>query len=103
VTTIQKFLGHERLNSTMIYARVHDRTVAADYYAAMAQIEQRLALAGAPPASRDDAPLPGAARAQLLDLARDLAAPELAAEARLALVERMRQVLRASATVAQSG
>jgi hypothetical protein len=24
VTSIQKFLGHKRLNSTMIYARVHD-------------------------------------------------------------------------------
>jgi integrase/recombinase XerD len=42
VTSIQKFLGHKRLNSTMIYARVHDRTVADDYYAAMDRIEQRL-------------------------------------------------------------
>jgi hypothetical protein len=40
VTTIQKLLGHRRLNSTMVYARVHDRTVAKDYYAAMAQIEK---------------------------------------------------------------
>jgi integrase len=42
VTSIQKFLGHKRLNSTMIYARVHDQTVAADYYAAMTRIEKRL-------------------------------------------------------------
>jgi site-specific recombinase XerD len=41
VTSIQKFLGHKRLNSTMVYARVHDRTVAEDYYAAMERIEQR--------------------------------------------------------------
>ncbi|MFQ5471213.1 MAG: hypothetical protein ACE5EH_13100, partial [Gammaproteobacteria bacterium] len=33
-----------RLNSTMVYARVHDQTVAADYYAAMAVIEERLDL-----------------------------------------------------------
>jgi hypothetical protein len=44
VTTIQKLLGHQRLNSTMIYARVHDRTVAKDYYAAMADIEKQLDL-----------------------------------------------------------
>jgi site-specific recombinase XerD len=44
VTSIQKLLGHERLNSTMIYARVHDRTVAKDYYAAMADIEKQLDL-----------------------------------------------------------
>lgn len=42
ITTIKAILGHRRLNSTMIYARVHDRTVAEDYYAAMAVIEKRL-------------------------------------------------------------
>jgi integrase/recombinase XerD len=39
VTSIQKLLGHQRLNSTMTYARVHDQTVAEDYYRAMAQVE----------------------------------------------------------------
>ncbi len=42
ITTIQALLGHRRLNATMRYARVHDRTVAEDYYAAMAVIEKRL-------------------------------------------------------------
>ncbi len=42
ITTIQALLGHRRLNATMLYARVHDRTVAEDYYAAMAVIERRL-------------------------------------------------------------
>ena len=42
ITSIQKLLGHRRLNSTMIYARVHDRTVAEDYYAAMEIVEQQL-------------------------------------------------------------
>jgi len=44
ITTIQAMLGHRRLKSTMIYARVYDRTVAEDYYAAMTVIERRLEL-----------------------------------------------------------
>ncbi|MCC6189679.1 MAG: tyrosine-type recombinase/integrase, partial [Anaerolineales bacterium] len=40
VTSLQKLLGHQRLNSTQIYARVHDRTVADDYFTAMAQVEK---------------------------------------------------------------
>ena len=43
ITTIQALLGHSKLNSTMIYARVHDQTVANDYYAAMTNIEAKLA------------------------------------------------------------
>jgi len=89
VTSIQKFLGHKRLNSTMIYARVHDQTVAEDYYAAMDRVEQRLQLA--PPAevdeSNDSQPLNDGEREQLLDLAAQLAEPNLSPE------ERMRQVL----------
>ncbi len=33
VTSIQRFLGHKELSSTMIYARAHDQTVAEDYFA----------------------------------------------------------------------
>jgi site-specific recombinase XerD len=44
VTSIQRFLGHKRLNTTMIYARAHDQAVADDYFAAMARVEQRLVL-----------------------------------------------------------
>ena len=43
ITTIQALLGHSKLNSTMIYARVHDQTVAKDYYTAMTNIEAKLA------------------------------------------------------------
>jgi hypothetical protein len=39
ITTIQALLGHSRLNTTMIYARVHDKTVMVDYFRAMAEIE----------------------------------------------------------------
>ncbi len=91
ITTIQKFLGHEELNSTMIYARVHDRTAADDYYRAMAQVEKRLDL------NREPAPV-GAAlgpaeRSRLLHLVRCLAEPQLDLEGRLHLVYEMRAVL----------
>jgi integrase len=42
VTSIQRFLGHKKLNSTMIYARAHDQTVAEDYFTAMQRVEERL-------------------------------------------------------------
>jgi site-specific recombinase XerD len=41
ITRIQKLLGHEQVNTTMIYARVHDQTVEADYRQAMQQIERQ--------------------------------------------------------------
>jgi len=44
VLTVQTLLGHQRIDTTLDYARLYDGTVAADYYAAMALVEQRLAL-----------------------------------------------------------
>jgi site-specific recombinase XerD len=44
VTTIQMLLGHQRLQSTLVYARLHDPTLAGHFYTAMAQIEQGLSL-----------------------------------------------------------
>jgi integrase len=44
VLTVQTILGHKWLDTTLGYARLYDGTMAADYYAAMALIEQRLAL-----------------------------------------------------------
>ena len=41
ITRIQKLLGHEMLSTTMIYARVQDATVEADYRRFTSQIEQR--------------------------------------------------------------
>ena len=41
ITRIQKLLGHEHVSTTMIYARVQDSTVEADYRRAMGQIELR--------------------------------------------------------------
>ena len=96
VTSIQKFLGHKRLNSTMIYARVHDRTVAEDYYAAMDVVEKRLEVVSpekdedAEPQVNDDE------RMHLLGLATQLAEPNLNVGTRLDLVGKMCQVLNQS-------
>ncbi len=93
VTSIQKLLGHRRLNSTMIYARVHDQTVAEDYYAAMAQIEKTLDLTAGTMTTALP-PIDQAGRAKLLELADRLATPRLDREARLDLVTQMRRLLK---------
>jgi site-specific recombinase XerD len=90
VTSIQRFLGHRRLNSTMIYARGHDRMVAQDYYAAMTQVEKRLELIAKESICE---PLSDDERTQLLQLVSQLARPNLDSELRLDLVEQMRQIL----------
>jgi site-specific recombinase XerD len=90
VTSIQKFLGHKKLNTTMIYARAHDKTVEEDYFAAMNRIEQRLDVSG------DESirnPIAGAERERLLALAERLAEPELSIEQRLEIVVQMRGLL----------
>jgi len=91
VTSIQKFLGHKELSTTMIYARVHDQTVADDYYTAMQQVEKRLNLLG----TQEDksAPINENERTQLLVLTTQLEQPELNLEARLEIVTQMRAVL----------
>ncbi len=45
ITSIQRFLGHKKLDTTMIYARAHDQNVAEDYFSAMQRVEQRLEIA----------------------------------------------------------
>lgn len=44
ITSIQRFLGHKKLNTTMIYARAHDKNVAEDYFKAMERVEKQLDL-----------------------------------------------------------
>lgn len=39
ITSLQKFLGHQNINMTLIYAKVFDETVRQQFAAAMAQIE----------------------------------------------------------------
>ncbi len=97
ITSIQKILGHQRLNSTMTYARVHDRTVADEFYRAMAEIEKHLDLKVDPPSAVQA--VGEETRLQLLDCVSQLAVPDLEPRTRLQLVERMRLVL----TSASSG
>jgi hypothetical protein len=44
ILSVQAILGHKRIDTTLNYARLYDGTVAADYYQAMAQVENRLSL-----------------------------------------------------------
>jgi site-specific recombinase XerD len=39
ITSFQKFLGHQDINKTLIYARVYDETVREQFATAMAQVE----------------------------------------------------------------
>jgi hypothetical protein len=38
--SVQSLLGHERLDTTLGYARLYDGTLAADYYRAMSHVER---------------------------------------------------------------
>ena len=91
VMSIQKLLGHRQLDTTLGYARVHDQTVSADYFAAMARVEARLELAGDD--TVESLTVHPFARAALLALASRLAEPELEPTTRLELVEQLRGVL----------
>jgi site-specific recombinase XerD len=110
VTSIQAFLGHKKLNTTMIYARAHDQNVAEDYFAAMQRVEQRLdtsaALsAGIVPVPQEKPQMenevvnvqpvlaqPGPPDQVLFWLER-LALPELCQQERLEIAEHLKQTL----------
>lgn len=91
ITSIQKFLGHKRINTTLTYARAHDQTVADDYYMAMSSVENRLKLLGEKEA--EPQPISAEEREEMLALTEQLAQPEMSLESRLEIVNRMRQVL----------
>ncbi len=93
ITTIQKLLGHQRINSTLIYARVLDRTVAEDYYAAMEIVEQRLSLVAPDATEPDPTPADATPGENVNVLLAQLRAPRLDLEARLALVAQLHTVL----------
>ena len=99
ITSIQKILGHKRLNSTLTYARAHDQTVAEDYFQAMKSVEKRLELMGQP----EDKPEPvtESEREQLLELADRLAQPEISREIRMGLVNQLRLVLKGNVSTSQ--
>jgi site-specific recombinase XerD len=41
ITTLQKLMGHRRLDTTMLYTAVYDQTLRGDYAAAMARLQAR--------------------------------------------------------------
>jgi integrase/recombinase XerD len=91
ITSIQKFLGHKRIESTLIYARAHDQTVADDYYRAMGSVEKRLELMDQP--EEQEQPVTEDERGRILALAERLAEPELSEETRLVIAAQIRLVL----------
>jgi integrase/recombinase XerC len=82
ITSIQRFLGHKKLNTTMIYARAHDQTIAQDYFRAMEQVEQQLAM---PISIQGKPPSPG----EMLSLASLLFKSVLAPEQQVIITELM--------------
>ena len=81
ITSIRKFLGHKKLSTTIIYARLYDQTIADDYYAAMGQVEKRLELLADQEKSR--ACPKTVTQCQLLELTTKLAKPDLGQEERI--------------------
>jgi hypothetical protein len=62
---VKSLLGHEKVETTLEYARLYDGTVAADYYRAMGQVERLFEL----PESR---PIPLSSPAELIALVDSL-------------------------------
>ena len=94
ITSIQKLLGHKRLDTTMIYAQVHDQSVSDDYYKAMARIETRLDLSADHDVSKNSKTITHAERNQILDIANDLMNPQLELETRRELTNQIQSLLR---------
>jgi integrase/recombinase XerD len=93
ITSIQQLLGHREIGSTLIYARVHDETVASDYYAAMARLEKSLEIPAKTEDVKESSNDDTLTRTQLLAVIDQLAAPQLCVETRLDLVAQMRHLL----------
>jgi site-specific recombinase XerD len=92
VTSIQRFLGHKELSTTMIYAKVHDQTVADDYFNAMQRAEQRLEIV--PPKKEEEIEdVKAQERTWLFQLVAQLETPELCFEERLGIASQLREAL----------
>jgi hypothetical protein len=85
----------------LIYARVHDETVATDYYAAMQRIEKRLEISAKTSDQKKVVKEPMSldlfTHAHLSNLIDQLAVPQLETDVRLSLIEQMRGVLKSQA------
>lgn len=93
VTSIQRFLGHKKLSSTMIYARAHDQTVAEDYFAAMQRVEERLEILPADKQNSDLEVVKVQEPEKLFQLIEQLELPELCLQERLGIVVQLRETL----------
>lgn len=97
ITSIQKFLGHKKLNSTMIYARAYDQTVADDYFAAMSRVEQRMEITPLPKPVEEKPQeyevVKEQEKIQIVTWLEQLALPELCQEERLEIVEQLKYAL----------
>lgn len=91
VTSIQRFLGHKELSSTMVYARAHDQTVADDYFLAMQRVEQRLQIVPEPELQQDFEVVNVQEPEKLIQLIERLEVPELCYEERLDVAQRLRE------------
>jgi hypothetical protein len=91
-----KHPGHNWVDPTLVYARTHDKTVEADYFAAMGRIEQRLELVGQPAETPEM--VSESERGQLMALAEQLFTPELSFEMRLEIAVQLRALLEGDVT-----
>lgn len=91
ITSIQRFLGHKKLSTTMIYARVHDQTVSRDYYEAMAEVEQQLELVEVD--ENEGKPLRKDERTQLLKLTERLITQDMCEKEQLEIARRIQALL----------
>lgn len=96
ITSIQVFLGHKKLNTTMVYARAYDQTVADDYFAAMSRVEQRLEIVPVGKAEekiKEDGHVKVQERAQIFVWLERLALPDLCQQERLDIAENLKRAL----------
>ena len=101
ITSIQKILGHKNINTTLIYAKAYNQTVADDFYAAMERVEERLNII---PERQEEAPeeekqdeIVKVPTVKLMNWLELLSLPELGCKERLEIAESLRQALRAPA------
>jgi hypothetical protein len=102
ITSIQAFLGHKKLNTTMIYARAYDQTIADDYFTAMSRVEQRMEIAPLPKPVEETNDeyevVKEQERTQLVTWLECLALPDLCQEERLEIVDHLKHALSLSLT-----
>ena len=89
ITSIQRFLGHKKLSSTLIYAKAHDQTVADDYFQAMQRVEQRLEIL---PSKESIENVKVQVSANIVQLIERLELPELCYEERLYITFQLREL-----------